>query len=86
MIVKDDGMRYYLAGDTSYNEEILMARKVDGVSPDRKAALRTMEKIIEFGQEQPVVYLPSHDPDSPLRLKHQLMIRRGIGEQMAVPI
>lgn len=34
VIVKANGISYFLAGDTSYNEELLLTREPDGVSPD----------------------------------------------------
>ncbi len=57
-----------LAGDTSYTQALLQAGKVDGVSPDEEVSRKTMERILELGRERPLVYLPSHDPESLARL------------------
>jgi glyoxylase-like metal-dependent hydrolase (beta-lactamase superfamily II) len=62
---------FLLAGDTSYNEALLLAGKVDGVSPDPRVTLRTHERILGLARERPLVYLPSHDPDSAARLANQ---------------
>src|SRR5262245_30509668 len=51
---------YLLAGDTSYNQSLLLAGKVDGVSPDPSVTLRTNARILALAQERPLVYLPSH--------------------------
>lgn len=59
---------FFLAGDTSYNQDLLLAGKVDGVSPDPRVTLRTHANILALAQERPLVYLPSHDPDSAARL------------------
>jgi N-acyl homoserine lactone hydrolase len=59
---------FLLAGDTSYNERLLLAGKVDGVSPDPVVTRRTHKRILALARERPLVYLPSHDPDSPTRL------------------
>jgi N-acyl homoserine lactone hydrolase len=58
----------FLAGDTSYNQELLVAGKVDGVSPSESLAHVTSERILALGKERPLVYLPSHDPMSADRL------------------
>jgi glyoxylase-like metal-dependent hydrolase (beta-lactamase superfamily II) len=39
VIVKADGISYFLAGDTSYTEELLLAREPDGVSPNSSATI-----------------------------------------------
>jgi len=58
-----------LAGDTSYTESLLLAGKVDGVSPDPRVTRRTFDRILALAQERALVYLPSHDPESVTRLK-----------------
>jgi glyoxylase-like metal-dependent hydrolase (beta-lactamase superfamily II) len=63
-----------LAGDTSYNASVLLAGKVDGVSPDPTVALRTHAQILALARERPLVYLPSHDPESANRLAHRLVL------------
>ena len=57
-----------LAGDTSYNQRLLLEGKVDGVSPDPDVARQTLGRILALGSERPLVYLPSHDPASEARL------------------
>jgi N-acyl homoserine lactone hydrolase len=60
----------FLAGDTSYNQQLLIAGKVDGVSPDENVARATLAKIAALAKAQPLVYLPSHDPESVERLQN----------------
>jgi glyoxylase-like metal-dependent hydrolase (beta-lactamase superfamily II) len=67
-IVVDGGVCHFLAGDTSYTQQALIERKVDGVSPNEAVSLRTMQNIMWLAQERPMVYLPTHDPDSANRL------------------
>ncbi len=59
---------YFLAGDTSYDQSHLLADKVDGVSPNEEISRGTMNNIVELAKEMPLVYLPSHDPESEARL------------------
>jgi glyoxylase-like metal-dependent hydrolase (beta-lactamase superfamily II) len=58
----------FLAGDTSYNQPLLVAGKVDGVSPDENVARATLGRIVALAKQRPLVYLPSHDPQSERRL------------------
>ena len=67
-VVVAGDVSFFLAGDTSYNQELLLAGKVDGVSPDPQVAHATHAKILALAAERPLVYLPSHDPDSVRRL------------------
>jgi hypothetical protein len=69
VIVVDGPVSYFLAGDTSYTQELLADQKVDGVSPSKAVSLPTMQAILAFAQEYPTVYLPSHDPESERRLQ-----------------
>jgi N-acyl homoserine lactone hydrolase len=59
---------FFLAGDTSYNQRLLLEGKVDGVSPNETIARQTLNCIMALANEQPLVYLPSHDPGSEARL------------------
>jgi glyoxylase-like metal-dependent hydrolase (beta-lactamase superfamily II) len=59
---------YLIAGDTSYTQALLLDGTVDGVSPDPRVTRSTNARILALGRERPVVYLPSHDPESEMRL------------------
>lgn len=71
VIVKIDGVSYFLAGDTSYSEELLIERHPDGVSSSVEVAVKTMDRILRYAEVEPTVYLPSHDPLSGDRLTHK---------------
>ena len=57
-----------LAGDAAYTEALLVADRVDGVSPDARAAAATRAGLRRFAAAHPTVLLPTHDPDSARRL------------------
>lgn len=59
---------FLLAGDTSYTERLLLEGKIDGVSPNPRVSQRTHARILALAAERPLVYLPSHDPESSARL------------------
>ena len=77
VIVVEDDIHYFLAGDVTYTQEALVDGAVDGVSPDAAVSLQTMRRIVEYAGTQPIVYLPSHDPESELRLRTGITLRAG---------
>lgn len=68
VIVEEEDGVLFLAGDTSYTQELMLRGAVDGVSPDVSAAALTLRRIQALCAQRPTVYLPSHDPDSAERL------------------
>lgn len=72
VIVTDGEREIFLAGDTSYTESALLNETVDGVSSlggGEAAALASIRRVRELAREVPLVYLPSHDPESRDRLE-----------------
>lgn len=69
----------FIAGDTSYNQQLLIAGKIDGVSPNEKVARATLGKIAALAKDRPLVYLPSHDPQSAKRLLNRSVL---LGDQV----
>ena len=68
ILVQDGDTTFFLAGDTSYNEELMLTGRVDGVSPDEHISSATLDAIGRLAQDRPTVYLPTHDPRSAARL------------------
>jgi N-acyl homoserine lactone hydrolase len=71
IIIQDSEITYFLAGDTSYNEELMLAGKLDGVSADEQLTAATLDSISRFAQSRPTVYLPTHDPGAADRLANR---------------
>lgn len=69
VIVRTDEANYFLAGDTSYTQQLLLERKADGVAPRPRVVLDTIDKILRFARHTPTVYLPSHDPECAKRIE-----------------
>ena len=67
VVVEDGDVSVLLAGDTSYNEALMLAGKIDGVSPNAAVTAQTLATIRQFASERPTVYLPAHDPDGATR-------------------
>jgi glyoxylase-like metal-dependent hydrolase (beta-lactamase superfamily II) len=68
VVVRDGDTTFFLAGDTSYNEELMLAGKVDGVSANERVSIATLDNIKRLTQADPTVYLPTHDANSGDRL------------------
>lgn len=70
-VVANNGTeKIFLAGDTSYNQELLLQLQPDGVSSKKNLSLETQKKIIAMAEQDPLIYLPSHDSKSDHRLKN----------------
>jgi glyoxylase-like metal-dependent hydrolase (beta-lactamase superfamily II) len=68
-VLVDEGDRsVFLAGDSSYTQDLMLSGKVDGVGADEEAERLTHERIRAFAAETPTVYLVAHDPESAARL------------------
>jgi N-acyl homoserine lactone hydrolase len=70
---------YFLAGDTSYNEGLLRAGKVDGVSPSMQAARESQAKILALASQEPMIYLPAHDPGNLSRIGQNCVLAQSPG-------
>jgi glyoxylase-like metal-dependent hydrolase (beta-lactamase superfamily II) len=68
VIVMKEGITYVLAGDTSYNEALMLDGQLDGVSADEATTLATLDALKQMAAERPTIYLPTHDPESAARL------------------
>ena len=68
VIVRGDGVTWFLAGDATYAQVNLQAERTDGVTNDPATALATLRAIKRFAQGEPTIILPAHDPGAPERL------------------
>lgn len=73
-VVVSGSPSFFIAGDTSYTQALLLEGKADGVSPDIAVSLKTLGRIRALARERPLVYLPSHDPGSADRLQRQFVM------------
>ena len=62
VIVENDGLFYMLHGDVTYTDEALYANKLSVVFEDLPAARETLNRVREFIQNHPTVYLSTHTP------------------------
>jgi N-acyl homoserine lactone hydrolase len=69
--LRDEDRLFLLAGDVSYTEGLLLEDVPDGVTTDVAGARRAMALVRELAAAEPVVYLPSHDPQAVARLQER---------------
>jgi glyoxylase-like metal-dependent hydrolase (beta-lactamase superfamily II) len=74
VIAVNGEVSYFLAGDASYTQQLLLEKQIDGVSPDEDTARQSMQKILDYAEEHPTVYLPSHDPEAIERLEGNVTV------------
>ncbi len=68
VIVVEDGIHYFIAGDVSYKERTLVSQTLEGPSLEVELHRQTLRRVMDYCREYPTVYLPSHDPESARRL------------------
>lgn len=68
VVVRTAGVTFFLAGDTSYTQQLMLDGQVDGVAASDAVARDTLRRIRLFAEQEPLVYLPTHDPESATRL------------------
>jgi N-acyl homoserine lactone hydrolase len=75
VIAQSEGINYFLAGDTSYSQTAMLEQIPSGFSTNALLELETHAKIRAFSQQNPTVYLPSHDPGSKIRLAQKQIVQ-----------
>jgi glyoxylase-like metal-dependent hydrolase (beta-lactamase superfamily II) len=76
-VVVEGSESVFLAGDTSYDQRSMLEGWIDGVSGDDDVAGATLRAIRQFASTRPVVYLPTHDPESATRLAGRQPVQLG---------
>ncbi len=74
VLIQDGDATLFLAGDTSYNQDLMLRGKPDGVGADVGVNTRTLAAIRQFAGEHPTIYLPTHDPESAKRLATRSLV------------
>lgn len=77
VILVEGDLSFVFAGDASYTENLLIAGKTDGVGPDPQAQQDSHMQILAYAEQNPTIYLPSHDPGSKERLVNRTPINLG---------
>ena len=74
-VLVDEGDRtVFLAGDSSYTQELMLRDIADGVGADDAMERLTHERIRAFAAANPTVYLVAHDPETAARLATRQLV------------
>jgi glyoxylase-like metal-dependent hydrolase (beta-lactamase superfamily II) len=82
VLVEDGDHTVFLAGDSSYTQELMLHGIVDGVGADEDAERLTHERIRAYVAANRTVYLVAHDPESAARLAERRVVHP-IAEEVA---
>ena len=76
VLVDEGDQTVFLAGDSSYTQELMLRGKADGVGADEEAERLTHGRIRAFAAATPTVYLVAHDPDTGTRLAERRLLHQ----------
>jgi glyoxylase-like metal-dependent hydrolase (beta-lactamase superfamily II) len=74
VLVDEGEQTVFLAGDSSYTQDLMLRGKVDGVGSDDGAERLTHERIRAYAAANPTVYLVAHDPQTGARLAQRQLV------------
>jgi N-acyl homoserine lactone hydrolase len=75
ILVRNGDHTVFLAGDSSYTQELMLRGVPDGVGADDEAERLTHERIREYAAANPTIYLVAHDPDTATRLAERQLVQ-----------
>src|SRR5918996_1677703 len=75
VLIDEGDHTVFLAGDSSYTQELMLRGRADGVGADEEAERRTHERIRAYAAANPTVYLVAHDPDTGARLAQRKLLQ-----------
>jgi glyoxylase-like metal-dependent hydrolase (beta-lactamase superfamily II) len=68
----DDDISFLFAGDVAFDEEQLLSGRYGGIVAEVGLTQATLANIREYAAERPLVFLPTHDPQSTDRFKDKV--------------
>jgi N-acyl homoserine lactone hydrolase len=74
VIAIENGISTFIAGDVTYGEAALIKQDFQGPSEAPAEQPQTLAKVWQYTQENPTIYLPSHDPESGKRLANKQIV------------
>lgn len=75
VLIKTKDIHYLLAGDVTYNQTQLIKNINAGGHQSFKKSRNTFKKIKEYGRENNLIYLPSHDNNSLNRVTYNEILK-----------
>jgi N-acyl homoserine lactone hydrolase len=75
VLLLESGMAYCFAGDVAFSEQQLLADKIAGICVNPDAARTTYSQFKMLAKRIPLVFMPSHDAESAVRLQSRQCMR-----------
>jgi glyoxylase-like metal-dependent hydrolase (beta-lactamase superfamily II) len=82
VLVEEGKHTVFLAGDSSYTQDLMLRGQADGVGADDQLERLTHERIRAYAAANPTVYLVAHDPETGVRLAERRLVHP-INEEVA---
>jgi N-acyl homoserine lactone hydrolase len=83
VILRDNGMSYFFAGDASFDLPSLLNGTIDAPAENADKVFETRQRIIDYASEKPTVYLATHDAENEHRLSRQItLMPRRVPQEM----
>ena len=83
VLVDEGDHTVFLAGDSSYTEELMLRGVADGVGADDEEERTTHARIRAFAAARPTVYLAAHDRETAARLAERRLVYPVAAERAA---
>ncbi len=75
VLIEDELGYVLLAGDLSFSQEQFLRDGLPGISVGLREAGEIRSKVLRLAEQRPLVFLPSHDPESGERLRNRVSLR-----------
>jgi len=75
VLVEDGDHTVFLAGDSSYTQDLMLRGKADGIGADDQLERLTHQRIRTYAAANPTVYLVAHDPGTGTRLTERQLVQ-----------
>lgn len=75
VIVGHDGIEFFFGGDTSFDLASLLDGTIDAPAFNADKVHETRQRILDYATQTPLVYLTTHDPETPQRLAQRIPIQ-----------
>jgi N-acyl homoserine lactone hydrolase len=76
VLIEDGDHTVFLAGDSSYTQDLMLRGRPDGVGADEGAERLRHERIRAFAASTPTVYLVAHNPETGARLDERRLVQQ----------
>lgn len=74
LIFRTDDYDLFFAGDCSYNQDQLISGELAGVHTNFRQSKETYQKILAYGSQHKLIYLPTHDEQAGIRLQNKIFL------------